>query len=368
MKKVLILANDATNLYKLRKEIIVGLINKGYEVYVALGNDDSVEKLVSLGCKFIEIDVDRRGLNIVKDIKLFLRYVKLVKDINPDLVMTYAIKPNIYGGMTARLLKKKYIINITGIGTAFQKENMLKKIVTLLYRISAKNAVVFYQNQENKSIFLKNNIVGTKEILVPGSGVNLEQFTYCEVADTKHDKFLFIARVMEEKGVDEFLYTSKMLHKKYHEVEFHIIGDIEEDRYESILKEYIDAGIIHYHGYTENVHDFIRNSTCVVLPSYHEGMSNALLESAAIGRPLIASNISGCIEIIEDGVNGYLVEPKDKESLLLGVEKFIALPRETKELMGKAGRKKIEKEFNRKIIVDAYTKCIDGLTGGTKND
>lgn len=367
MKKILILANSDIGLYNFRKEILRKFIDKNYEVHISLPNGPHIKKLIEIGCKFHETSVDRRGINPLVDLKLIVDYIKLIKNLKPDLVLTYTIKPNLYGGLVSRISNVKYITNITGIGTVFQKESFLKKIIVLLYRFSLKNAeTLVFQNTENISAFKNNKIRGKKTTLIPGSGVNLLDFPYTPLRHNKEINFLFIGRIMGEKGINEFLYVAKEM--QYKKVKFHVVGEIEESRLEKIINKYNAEKIIVYHGFQTNVKKYIEKSDCVINPSYHEGMSNVLLESGSMGRPLIASNISGCKETIDDSINGYLFDVKNGDSLLKAVKKFTELTNEEIREMSVASRMKMEVEFNRDSISKMYVDFANDIIGGNIND
>ncbi|MEK5214645.1 glycosyltransferase family 4 protein [Psychrobacillus sp. FSL H8-0487] len=358
MKKILILANNDVGLFKFRKELIEELV-KQYEVYISLPYGDLIPKLEELGCKFIDTPISRRGTNPLTDIKLFLNYRSIIKEIGPDVVLTYTIKPNIYGGMASRMIAVPYIANITGLGTAVENGSILQRITLFLYKISLETAkCVFFQNKENQD-FITDKIAISNHRLIPGSGVNLERYSIMDYPSGEIVNFLFIARIMKEKGIDQYLEAAEYIRKKYTNTAFHILGYC-EDAYEDILKELQDKGIVQYHGMQSDVRKFHVNSHCTIHPTYYpEGMSNVLLESAACGRPMITTNRAGCREIIEDGKNGYFIEQKNSQDLVEKIEKFLKLDNKTKKQMGISARKKMENEFDRKIVVQSYKEEIE---------
>ena len=351
--KILILANMDVGLYKFRKELIQELMNQGNDIYISLPFGELISKLEALGCHFIDTDVDRRGINPKTDFKLLNHYKKIVKQIRPDLVVTYTIKPNIYGGIICRWMKIPYAINITGLGTAFQNNNLLKKMVVFLYRIALKKAkVVFFENIENMQTIIKHKIIKEHQAcLLHGAGVNLEEYGFCEYPDTEETRFLFIGRIMKEKGVDELFEVAERIRKENPNVFFDIIGPMEDD-YKNIVETLLNKGVISYYGYQEDVKPFIQRCHCFVLPSYHEGMANTLLEAAAIGRPLITSDIHGCKEAVLVGQNGYLVEKANSEDLYRKMKQFIELSFDEKEKMGQEARKHMEDFFNKKSVIE----------------
>jgi glycosyltransferase involved in cell wall biosynthesis len=355
-KKILILANLDIGLYKFRKELIQELQKEGGEVYLSLpyGEGNYVERFKEKGCQFFNTCVDRRGMNPVKDGKLFLRYWNMMRKVRPDQVITYTIKPNIYGGMAAWLTGTPYVVNITGLGTAFLQDGMMRKIVTLMYRLACRKAsVVFFENEENRQTFLKYKIVKEEQTFrLNGAGVNLEDYRFTAYPEEKEKtRFLFIGRVMKEKGVDELFSAFEKLKSIYPQAELDVVGPY-EDNYRELVEKLEKKGVIRYCGYQEDVRPFIGNSHCFVLPSYHEGMANTLLEAGAMGRPLIASDVAGCREAIEDGKNGFLIKPKHAEHLRGMLEKFLLMPYQEKQKMGEFSRKKVAKEFDKRFVVE----------------
>ena len=457
MKKILILANNDVGLYKFRKEIIEELLKEN-EVYISLPYGKLVDKLISMGCKFIDTPVDRRGINPLTDLKLLNSYRKLFNKIKPDLAITYTIKPNIYASLIARFKKIDYAVNITGLGTAFQSDNLLRKLIVFLYKIALKKVkVVFFENEENQNIFINEHIVsrdktcklngagvnledypyneypdenqdirflfigasliarfkkidyavnitglGTafqsdnllrklivflykialkkvkvvffeneenqnifinehivsrdKTCKLNGAGVNLEDYPYNEYPDENQDiRFLFIGRIMKEKGIDELLDAAGRIKKDYPTVQFDIVGPM-EDNYKETIDEYVNNDVINYYGFQSDVKPFIKQCHCFILPSYHEGMANTLLESASMGRPLITSNISGCKEAINN--NGYLVKVKNSDDLYLKIKEFIALDYQDKVILSKNSRKHIEEVFDKRKVVKETMKGL----------
>lgn len=350
MSKVLILANYDVGLYKFRKELISELL-KDNEVYISLPYGNLVPYLIDMGCQFIDTPINRRGINPATDFKLLLNYLSIMKKVKPDLVISYTIKPNLYGGTVARILNIPFAINITGLGTAFQKEGLLKKLVTIWYKyICKKVKVVFFENKGNCNTFLQNKIISENKCCVlNGAGVNLKDYPFTPYPDHNIIRFLFIGRVMKEKGVDELFECATRLKQQYNNIIFDIIGPMEDD-YKDIIEDLVNKDTINYHGYQEDVKPFIQQCHCFVLPSYHEGMANTLLECASMGRPLITSNIHGCKEAINN--NGYVCNVKDADDLYCQLLKFIELDYETKKQLGINSRKHIEEVFDKKKVVE----------------
>lgn len=353
-KRVLILANHAITIYNFRLELVKRLIEEDFEVYISAPYSDLIGEIVKEGCLFCDIQLERHGTNPIKDSVLIFEYKKLIKKVQPDIIFTYTIKPNIYGGIAAKRLKVPVVSNITGLGSAVTNNRFLSYFVMFLYKIAFKNVqTVFFQNKDNLKFFELKKIALGRHKLLPGSGVNLQHFSLEKYPEDKIIKFVFVSRIMREKGIEEYLEAARTLKTKCPDTQFHICGFCEET-YEDILNDLQSEGIIEYHGMVQDIRTVLKDMHCSVLPSYHEGMSNVLLEAAAVGRPLIATNIPGCREIIQDGNTGFLVNVQDKEDLICKMEQFINLPYNQKQKMGQNARKYVEATFDRQQVVDAY--------------
>lgn len=361
-KKILFLVNHDASIYNFRRELVEKLLSKNYQVIISSPYGSRINELIEMGCIYDEAKLERHGTNAFNDIKLFLYYKKIMKKYEPDVVLTYTIKPNIYGAMAAKSLNIPCLANITGLGTSLEKKGSMQKLVLFLYKIAfSKVQKVFFQNMENLGFFKKHGIVSDNYNVLPGSGVNLEHFQLMDYPSDNVIKFIFVSRIMKEKGIDQFLGMAEHIKQCYPNVEFHILGFCEET-YEEKLKLMEQRDIIKYHGMQNDVREFQKYSHCTIHPTYYpEGMSNVLLESAACGRAIITTNRSGCREIIDDKVNGFIVKQKDTQDLIEKVEDFLNLDFEEKKAMGLAGRKKVEREFDRKIVVDAYEEEINAI-------
>lgn len=356
--KILILANHDLGLYQFRKELIQELLKEN-EVFISLPDGEFIKNLKQMGCGFIDTKIDRRGINPKKDISLLASYYKMIKRVKPDLVITYTIKPNIYGGMICRLLKIKYVVNITGLGTAFEKDGLLRKFVTKLYSIACKKAkIVFFENEENRSIFIQNKIVKeSKTYRLNGAGVNLSHYKVLDYPKGENIKFLFMGRVMAEKGIDELFQAMKKLVNSGVNCELTVLGQYEEN-YKELISKYEEEGWLHYYGYQKDVCPFINSSHCFVLPSWHEGMANTNLECAASARPIITSNIAGCKEAVIENVSGFLAQSKNADDLFVQMKKFTELTYEEQEKMGLEGRRHMENTFDKNKVVETTIKKI----------
>lgn len=361
-KKVLILANKDGGLYSFRKELLQKLIGEGNQVYCSFPFGEKTELIKDLGCICIDTKVFRRGTNPIEDIKLFFTYLKLLKNFKPDVVFTYTIKPNVYGGMACALKRIPYIANVTGLGTAVQNGGLMQKLTLFLYKIGLRKAeMVFFQNSVNQEFMLKHGIVKNNNDLLPGSGVNLEQHCLEEYpASDEKIVLLTIGRLMRDKGTNEILQAAKIIKAEYPNAIFRFIGSHDGNCKQS-LENAVKEGVVEHVGKQPSVHSFIKDSHATLHASYHEGMSNVLLETASSGRPVIATNVPGCRETYDDGVSGISFEPKNVDDLVRAVKEFLRLTNEQKAQMGRAGRQKMEKEFNRNIIISKYLNIIENL-------
>lgn len=362
MSRILFLVNHDVGIYNFRLEVIQRILSEGHHVIISSPYGERIDDLINEGCQYEAIEFARHGMNPVKEAALIAKYIKQIKKIKPDVVLSYTVKPNVYGGIACSITKTPYIANITGLGTAIENGGAIQKLLCLLYKMGLKNAhKIFFQNTSNEEFFASKNLYKEKHLIIPGSGVNLQRYSVLDYpSDTEAVKFLMIARIMRDKGIDEYLSAAEAIKEKYPKTEFHICGFCEQE-YESKIEDIISRGTIVYHGMVPNVREVLQNMHCTVLPSYHEGMANVLLESASCGRPVIATDIPGCRETFDNGVSGIACEAKSAESLIAAIEKFLSLSHEEKEQMGKAGRIKMEKCFDRQIVVEAYMKQINSI-------
>lgn len=358
MARILILANSSVGLYGFRNELVLKLLEQ-HEVFISIPDTEREKELLAEGCEVIHTPINRRGMNPVEDINLFFSYKKLLKSIKPDLVLTYTIKPNIYGGVACRQKKIPYIVTITGLGSALEGKGFLQKFTSSLYRMAVKKATcIFFQNEMNRNLFEERNIRGIEQKLVSGSGVDLKHFQEVKMPNENKLRFIFVSRIMKEKGIEQYLEAAKELHCKYAHTEFWVLGACEEE-YRAQLDILDKQGIIHYFGMQKDVKKYLSDVHCLVHPSFYpEGMSNVCLEAAACGRAVITTNRSGCRETVTEGVTGYLVEERNTEQLIAAMECFILLSKEEKEQMGRSGRKKMEQEFDRSKVTDMYLEKI----------
>lgn len=362
-KTILIVGTNMMNIYHHRLELIKALL-PFYNVVVAAPRGGEEKKLEDIGCRFVHIAVDNRGTNIIRDLRLMKNLRTLYQRENPDVILTFYTKTNIYGGLVARSLNIPYISTICGLGTSLASDGLLSKIMIMLYREAVKRAhVLFFQNTSNREFFLGRGIYAGRHDLLPGSGVSLERHSLYPYPEPKGLKFLFASRILKEKGIDEYIGAAKRIRKEYPDSKFYVVGPAEE-YYENILNKAHEEGDIVYLGKLPEVGNILEEVHCNILPSYYpEGMANILLESAASGRPVITTSLPGCRETVDHEVTGFIVNPGDVDHLTDTVRKFIKMDHSHKKEMGLAGRRKMEKEFDRKIVTARYLEEIKNLIG-----
>lgn len=359
-KTIAVISNNHAWTYNLRSEIFQALLDQGHRVVVIVGYGEKIENLKAMGCEFIDIPVDRHGTNPIKDFNLIRKYKKVLKELNPDMVFTYTIKPNVYGGYVCGRLKIPFVANITGLGTAVENKGPMQSITLNMLRIGLKKASkVFFQNTENMQFLLDKKVISGAYDLLPGSGVNTTKFAVLPYPSDDTVEFVFISRLMKEKGIEQYLDAAIKIRGKYPNTRFHICGFCEQ-AYENRIEELSQNGTVIYHGMVDDVREVIKNTHCTIHPTYYpEGLSNVLLESSACARPIITTNRAGCREVIDDGVNGFIVEQKNSTDLIEKIEKFLSLSHEERRNMGLAGRTKVEKEFDRRVVIEKYLEEVE---------
>ncbi|HSK67851.1 MAG TPA: glycosyltransferase family 4 protein [Candidatus Limnocylindria bacterium] len=360
--RVLVLANNDVGLWRFRRELLEALVGAGHEVHVSLPQGRLVPEITGLGCRFIPTEVDRRGMNPLKDLRLLARYRGMLREVRPGAVLTYTVKPNVYGGLAARMLGVPQVANVTGLGTAVEGGGPLGRLVLLLYRVGlARARRVFFQNRRDMEFLQGKGAVRAPSALVPGSGVNLRAHSPMPYPDAGDGvRFLFIGRLMRSKGVEELLAAFREVKARHPDASLTLIGEPDEGDGQR-FRDMDARGEAIYLGYRPDIHEQIARSHCVVLPSWHEGMANTLLEAAATARPVIASRVPGCLETFDEGVTGLGCGAKDAPGLRDAMLAFIAMPQADRARMGEAGRRKMEAEFDRGIVVDAYLREIDSI-------
>lgn len=361
--KILFLANDSGGLFNFRKEMVETLLQHNNVVYLCFPFLEHVDDFRKMGCMLIECTaLDRRSTNPLKDLSLLRFYRRILVDIKPDIVLSYTIKPNVYGGIACQQKKVPYISNVTGLGTTIENGGLISQVSIQLYKLGLRKAnCVFFQNKDNEALFIKSKIVKTHTRVIPGSGVNLGNHSYEPYPSSDGNRFLFVGRIMKDKGIEELLEAASILHQENQAIMIDVVGYSDED-YTKELSKAERSGAIVFHGLQSNVHDFYKRCHCCVLPSYHEGTANVMLEASATGRPVITTRVPGCKETFDEEITGFGCEAKSTSSLLQAMRRFIALPYEKRAQMGRAARAKMEREYDRQIVVNAYLEEIQQAT------
>ena len=356
--KILIITNHSYMLYRFRKELIQALMQEN-EVVLSMPFVGHEEDFQAMGLRCINTEVDRRGINPKTDWKLFNTYRRLLKAERPDMVITYSIKPNIYAGIACSMAGIPFCANVQGLGTAFQRKG-LAQVVMVLYKAALRKAkTVFFENQGTAHEFLDRKIIPEEKITVlSGAGINLEEYPCQPYPENEALHFLYLGRIMKEKGIDELFAAMRRLHDELgNQVILDLVGFFDDD-YEADVNRLVADGIAVFHGFQSEPRPYYAAADCIVLPSYHEGMSNVLLEAAATGRPVITSNIHGCKEAVNDGETGLLCRVKDADDLYEKIRQMAQTAPEKRNAMGKAARVKMEQEFEKSLIVEKTLRAI----------
>lgn len=356
MKKILFITNHSYMFYQFRKELVLDLL-KDYEIVLLTPFNGHEEDFMAYGCKVIETKFERRGISPIQEKQLYDTYLRILGEERPDFVITYSIKPNVYGGMACQKLNIPYAVNVQGLGTAFQKNGM-KQVAGRLYKQACKKAeVVFFENVSNAQYFIDHQIIPENlAYVLPGAGVNTDFYSYHPLEKHSRFHFLYLGRIMKEKGVNELFSAMKVIKEDYPNTVLDIVGFAEEDYEETIQRMVLD-GIAVFHGFQEDPRPYYKLADCVVLPSYHEGMSNVLLEAASTGRLLITTDTPGCREAVEVNRTGYLCKVRDTESLYAMMKKALNLSEEERQTASLAARQKMENEFAKEKVVGLTRKA-----------
>lgn len=359
--KFLVITNHSYMLWQFRRELITALQERG-EVVLSMPFVGHERDFMSMGCRCIDTPFERRSINPITDGRLLLTYRQILLREKPDMVITYSIKPNIYAGFLCGQMGIPCCVNVQGLGTAFQKEP-IATLVTKMYKVALKKVkAVFFENGSNAREFVERGILpADKPIVLQGAGVNISSYALQPYPPEDHGiRFLYLGRIMREKGIDECFSAAEAIKKMYGDrVQFELVGFF-EDAYREKVEQLVSDGVVTFHGFQVDPRPYYAASHCVVLPSYHEGMSNVLLEAAATGRALITTDIPGCREAVEDGVTGYLCRKMDAESLRERLVQFIRLSEDDRREMGLRGRKKMEAEFEKQMVVSQTLEAVFG--------
>ena len=364
--KIILCSNTSWYLYNFRKELIRTLIDRKYDIILISPTDNYSERLKKLGCRHYNIKLDNKGTNPIKDINLMYQLYQLFTKIKPNILLTFTIKPNIYGGIVAKLLNISTISVVSGLGTVFLDNNKFSyKIAKLLYKIGLYNNKVVFENLDDSKEFVKQNLIKETQVnLIPGCGINtkISKPKTSINQSKKNITFLLVARLIKTKGIIEYIEAIKIIKRSHSNAKFKIIGQYYFDNPSSISKDEVDSWVanelIEYLGYTEAVLDEMEKVDCIVLPSYREGLSRVLLEAGIMSKPIITTNVAGCKEVVKNNHNGLLVPPKDIKSLAQAMEKIIKMSPQERQHMGKLGREKVINEFDESIVIKKYLSII----------
>lgn len=368
-KKIVISINTSWNIINFRLGLLKAIQKEGYNIVVLAPKDKYSDLFKEHGFEYHEIKMNNKGTNPIEDSKLIISYYKVLKDIKPNLMLNYTIKPNIYGTIAANLLNIPTINNIAGLGTLFIKENFITKIAKYLYKYSQSKAKhVFFQNNDDFELFTTQNLVDKNKCgILPGSGVDTNKFIPIEVEkkDTKL-RFLLISRMLWDKGIQEYVDAAREIKRKYDNIEFQLLGFLDVSNKTAIGKEQMDIwvkeGVINYLGTSDDVKNEISKCDCIILPSfYREGTPRTLLESASMAKPIITTDNIGCRDVVDHNINGFLCKMKNSKDLEKKIEDMINLREDERILMGKKGRKKIIQEFEESIVIEKYLSEINKI-------
>lgn len=358
MKRILILTNHSFMLWQFRRELISALLEMGHKVIIGVPFGDHVDDFKAMGCQMIDTPLERRGMNPFRDLGLYHKYFKIMLEENPDMVITYSIKPNIYGGYACRKLSIPYCVNVQGLGTAFQRPNVARLVIQM-YKTAVKDAkVVFFENEGNAAYFRKKKITPREQQRVlSGAGINLDFYAQKPYPKNREIRFLYLGRLMREKGIGELFSAVRRLHGEGEQFALDLVGFF-EDEYKEQVEELVADGIAVFHGFQQDTRPYYEQADCVVLPSYHEGMSNVLLEAASTGRPVITSFIPGCRETVAIGRSGLTCKVQDTDSLYRAMKYFLHLDWDERADMGLEGRKRMEERFAKDEVVEQTLMAI----------
>ncbi len=367
-KTITIIINTSWNVYNFRVGLLKALEEEGYKIVVIAPFDTFSHKLEAFGFEYHEVKMNNKGTDPFEDMKLTMDFCRLLQKIKPVVSLHYTIKPNIYATWAAKLAGVPVINNVSGLGTVFLDDSFSSKVARLLYRFTFRfSKKVFFQNAYDRELFVQQKLVDAKKSdLLPGSGIDTKKYIPVKHAvDKAKIQFLFIARLLRDKGLFEYVDAARMLKKTYPEVEFAVLGPFYPGNPTAVTEEamerWVKEGVIHYLGKTDNVEAFIAKSDCVVLPSYREGLSRVLLEASIMARPIITTDVPGCQELVDEGQNGFVCKLKDADDLAEKMEKMLLLEDIERVQMGLHGRQKIIDEFDEQIVIDKYKEAIDSI-------
>jgi glycosyltransferase involved in cell wall biosynthesis len=357
---VLVVSNYGWTLFNFRRRLITELKEHGSDVFAQTEFDGYEQRLGLPADRVIPLAIDRKGINPFRDVMTTLSILQAIRTVNPHVCLLFTIKPIVYGGIACRLSGTSYVCNITGLGTAFLGKHWLRSVAVTLYRVGLHRAAhVFFQNQTDFDLFVSEHIVKREAaFLLPGSGVDLTRFKVAPYPTHIDASFLFIGRMLRDKGIREFIEAARIVRRHHPRTIFQLLGPVDVINRTAISRSHIETwvneGLIEYLGETDDVRPYIAAVDCVVLPSYREGTPRSLLEAAAMGRPVIASNAVGCVETVNDGITGLLCRVRDANDLADKMLNMISAGPHHRAQMGLQGRAKMEREFDERTVIAQY--------------
>ena len=366
--KIAVVLNTSWNIYNFRKGLINALMDKGNKVIAIAPKDNYTHKLIEMGCTYVPVKMDSRGANPIKDFLLILELYWIYKKIRPDVILHYTIKPNIYGTIAASLLGIPVVNNVCGLGTIFLNEGLVSKFAISLYRIAFKfPKKIFFQNTDDKELFVERKLVSGKiSDVLPGSGINFNDFNPGKKhTNNKQFTFLLISRLIYDKGILEYIDAIEQLKNEGIDARFQLLGPIDEKHKRGIpsrmIQQWVEKNQVEYLGRTEDVKSFIEKADCIVLPSYREGTPKTLLEAASLAKPIVATDVPGCNNVVKDGKNGYLCKLKDSADLAHKMKLMFSLESQSRFEMGKFGLEYVRQNFSENIVINKYISAIDQI-------
>lgn len=370
-RSIVVSANSLWNITNFRSGLIKALAADGVGIIVAAPADPDGDAFPAI--EVVPLEMDRSGMNPLADGTLAARYFKLFRRVRPSAYLSFTIKPNIYGALAARLAGIPALPNVSGLGTAFLRGGTLGWFVNTLYRLAfAKCHMVFFQNPDDRQLFIDRRLVAeAKARLLPGSGIDLKQFPPAAPLSDGPPIFLFIGRLLTDKGVREFVDAAQLTKARYPQARFRLLGGLDPGNRTAIgrdeLDRWISEGAIEYLGPTDDVRPHIAQASAVVLPSYREGLPRTLLEGGAMARPLIAADVPGCREIVKDGATGLICQVRSASSLAGAMARFAEMGVDERQALGDAARAKVEAEYDERAVIDAYLEVLKPLLRNEKS-
>jgi glycosyltransferase involved in cell wall biosynthesis len=373
-KKIVVSVNTAWNVCNFRAGLVREFVRQGYDVLVLAGDDEYSRHLASLGCHFKRLTLDHHGTSASRDLALLVKYWRVLQSVRPLVYLGFTIKPNVYGSIAAGGLAIPVINNVAGLGATFMHSNVLTKFVKQLYRLALRqSSQVFFQNRDDRNLFLEAGL--TRESVadvLPGSGIDLQHFQPLPLPspERRDFRFLLISRMLKDKGIEEYAAAAQLVRHRFPSVQFQLLGAVDPGNPNSISRarigEWEKGGLVKYLDKTDDVRPYLAAADCVVLPSYREGVPHSLLEAAAAARPIIASNVAGCKDIVDDQENGFLCDVKNVGDLAEKMVRMVDLSADERVRMGATGRAKVVREFDETIVIRRYLRAIHEIEAASQ--